>query len=59
MLSDSKPDHQKFINLTSHIDSSTLQLLYPGVFSLLSKALRLPCNKLKQEDFVHDLTELK
>ena len=59
MLSTSKPDYQTFEKVTSHIDPSALRLLYPGVVTILSRALRLPNSKLKKADFVHDLTELK
>ena len=59
MLCNSNSDHKKYKELTSHLDQNILRSIYPGIVTILSRALRLPCNKLKKEEFIHDLTELK
>ena len=59
MLSIENPTHETFQNLTSDVDTASIEKLYPGIVTLISRALRLPTNKLKRDDFIHDLKEIK
>ena len=59
MLLMEKPDQESFVKLTSNVDHDLIKLLYPGILTVIQKAVRLPPKKLKKLDFANDLKEIK
>nr|XP_002131181.1 COMM domain-containing protein 5 [Ciona intestinalis] len=58
MSSDTNPTNHKFSNLTKGISKEAINHIYPGVFTIIRKAMRTPKNLLKKNVFENDLNEI-